>query len=532
MAESIWWQSTTIYQIYPRSYYDSNGDGIGDIQGIIEKLDYLKNLGFETIWCSPFFASEQKDFGYDITHYEDIAPEYGTLKDALQLIDEVHKRNMKIVFDMVMNHTSDKHPWFLESCSSRNNPKSDWYIWTDKPNNWRSMTGGSSWQYCEARKQYYLATFLPFQPDLNYRNPDVKKQILAHAEFWLKHEVDGFRLDIFNVIYKDEKLRSNPFSTQLIPDEENPFGHFQTPVYNLNQSETIEFAKELRKLTQQYGEKMLIGEVTGNISTIKKYLGENENNGLGLVFNFEMLRFKFNAEFFRNLIKKMEAHFSHPFMPVYVFSNHDRRRAATRLKGDVEKLKLLIALQLTVRGVPCVYYGEEIGMTDYKLPYSKALDPIPHLNKWIPRFLTELADETINRDDFRTPMQWSNSANAGFSEAKNTWLPVHPDYSNKNVEQQENDSNSLLNITSKLLKIRKQFKSLSSGSLRFEAELNTNELLCFSRIFEDEKTLLIFNFSNKMIKLPAELKESEIIFSTKNTDSTEILGYGCLIISQ
>jgi alpha-glucosidase len=525
-----WWQTTTIYQIYPRSFYDSNADGIGDIQGIISKLDYLKNLGVETIWCSPFFASPQRDFGYDITSYTDIAPEYGTLADALQLVAEVHKRDMKIVFDMVMNHTSDQHPWFLESKKDKTNAKADWYIWTDTPNNWRSMPGGSGWHFCRERNQYYLATFLPFQPDLNYRNPEVKKAMLENVRFWLERGVDGFRLDIFNVIYKDEALRSNPFGSQLIPSEENPFGYFQQAKYNMNQPETMLFAKELRQLTDSYGDKLLLGEVTGNIENIRQFAGDTVNDGLGLVFNFEMLRFSFKASYFKSLIEKMEQHFHEPFMPVYVFSNHDRRRAATRLKGDLEKAKILLTLQLTVRGVPCLYYGEEIGMQDNKLPYKTALDPIPHHNSWVPRFLTELANETINRDDLRTPMQWNESQHAGFSKAENTWLPVHENYTEINVQHSQNNPNSLFHMVKKLLQIRNEYESLQSGNLEwFEIPRSLN-VLAFSRQTNQEKLTVLINFDGKSKSLQNLALKGEIIYSIKGSTLAEIKGLDCLIV--
>jgi oligo-1,6-glucosidase/alpha-glucosidase len=229
-----WYHKTTIYQIYPRSFYDSNGDGIGDLQGILQKLDYIQELGFETIWVSPFFASPQADFGYDISDYTSIAPEYGTLEDADQLIGEVHRRRMRIILDMVMNHTSMEHAWFKESRSSQNNPKADWYIWRDQPNNWQSMTGGSGWHYVGERNQYYWASFLPFQPDLNYRNPAVKEAMFNIIRFWLARGVDGFRLDLFNVIYKDAEFRNNPFSFRLIPAGDEPSSFFQVAKYTLN----------------------------------------------------------------------------------------------------------------------------------------------------------------------------------------------------------------------------------------------------------------------------------------------------------
>jgi Glycosidases len=268
-----WYHKTTIYQIYPRSFYDSNDDGIGDLKGIIQKLEYIHKLGFETLWISPFFSSPQADFGYDISNYTDIAPEYGTLDDALQLIDEVHERGMKIVFDMVMNHTSIEHPWFKESRSSRTNPKADWYLWRDKPNNWKSMLGGSGWHFANERDQYFWSSFLPFQPDLNYRNSEVKQTMLDIVRFWLSKGVDGFRLDIFNVIYKDAEFRDNPFAFQLAPTETNPSGFFQEAKYTLNQPESFEFAKELRNVCDEFGDRLLLGEISGDRETTRKIPG-------------------------------------------------------------------------------------------------------------------------------------------------------------------------------------------------------------------------------------------------------------------
>lgn len=493
---SPWYHKTTIYQIYPRSFYDSNADGIGDIQGIFQKLDYIRDLGFETIWCSPFFASPQADFGYDISDYTSIAPEYGSMDDVLHLIEAVHQRGMKIVFDMVMNHTSDQHPWFKESRSSRDNPKENWYLWRDKPNNWQSMTGGSGWHFAPERGQYFWSSFLPFQPDLNYRNPEVKKIMFDTVRFWLSKGVDGFRLDIFNVIYKDAEFRDNPFSLKLMPTEDDPSGFFQEAQHTLNQPESFMFARELRALTEEFGERMLLGEVSGNRELIRKYLGDESNHGLGLVFDFGMLNFKFNAAYFRRLIADMEMNYPEPFMPVYVFSNHDRRRSILRLGNDPRKAKLLAMLQLTVRGVPCIYYGEEIGMTDLTQPFSTALDPIPHKFKRIPRFIFDLLGLTINRDEVRTPMQWDGTRNAGFSSANKTWLPVHANYKLINVKNTRQDKSSSTHSIMALLSLRQQETTLHEGSINLLEHLPGN-ILGFSRI-HNNKTLTIFlNFSPK-----------------------------------
>ena len=523
-----WYHKTTIYQIYPRSFYDSNGDGIGDIPGIIQKLDYIRDLGFETLWISPFFSSPQADFGYDISNYTDIAPEYGTMDDALALIEQVHTRRMKIVFDMVMNHTSIEHPWFKESKSSRDNPKADWYIWRDsplpwgegpgvrvKPNNWQSMTGGSGWHYSKERGQYFWSSFLPFQPDLNYHNPEVKKTMLDIVRFWLGKGVDGYRLDIFNVIYKDAEFRNNPFAFKLIPNEHDPSGFFQEAKYTMDQPECFKFAKELRSVCNEFGEKLLIGEVMGTRERIRQFAGSDTNDGLTLVFDFGMLEFKFTADYFRELIQKIETHFPNPFMPVYVFSNHDKRRSIHKLGDNQQKAKLLHLLQLTVRGVPCMYYGEEIGMTNHKLPFGSALDPIPHKYKFLPHGIFDALGITINRDDVRTPMQWGKATNAGFSSAENTWLPVHESYNEVNVDKQSKENDSLLNTIRTLLNIRKQEKIIQEGPLELISELPVN-VLGYVRKFENEEITVLLNFSGQEIDF--SFAASEILFKLSSND--------------
>jgi oligo-1,6-glucosidase/alpha-glucosidase len=510
-----WYHKTTIYQIYPRSFHDSNGDGIGDIPGIIQKLDYIRELGFETIWVSPFFASPQADLGYDISDYTDIAPEYGTLNDALQLIAEIHKHGMRIVFDMVMNHTSAEHPWFKESRSSRDHPRSDWYIWRDKPNNWQSMTGGSGWHYAKERGQYYWASFLPFQPDLNYRNPEVKRTMLDIVRFWLSKGVDGFRLDIFNVIYKDAEFQDNPFSFRLIPTEDDPSSFFQEAKYTVNQPESFGFAKEFRSVCNEFGEKLSIGEVSGNKQVIRKFLGDKGNNGLTLVFDFEMLNFKFTADYFHGLIQKIEAYFPPPYMPVYVFSNHDKRRSIHGLGGDVRKSKLLHMLQFTVRGVPCLYYGEELGMVNSKLPLHTALDPIPRKFKFVPRLVFDALGLTLNRDEVRTPLQWDATRNAGFSSAEKTWLPVHENYKLVNVEEQSRADNSLLNTIRALLNIRKSEKVLSNGSLKLIDNLPGN-VLGYAREFENERLVGLLNFDEQEKEFQFEASECVFKLSPKD----------------
>ncbi len=532
MASLPWYHKTTIYQIYPRSFYDSSDEGIGDLQGILQKLDYVHELGFETLWISPFFCSPQADFGYDISDYMDIAPEYGTLSDALQLIEEVHKRGMRIIFDMVMNHTSEEHPWFKESRSSRDNPKADWYIWWHPsssphfqgkwgeskrgvPNNWQSMTGGSGWHYAQERGQYFWSSFLPFQPDLNYRNPQVKKAMLDIVRFWLGKGVDGFRLDIFNVIYKDAQYRDNPFSFKLIPSEDNPSSFFQEPRYTINQPESFAFAREFRSVCNDFGERLSLGEVTGGRDIIRKFLGNATNDRLTLVFDFAMMNFKFTAHYFRQLVRDMEEHYPAPFMPVYVFSNHDKHRSLYRLKNHARKAKLLAMFQLSVRGVPCMYYGEEIGMADSKLPFASALDPIPHKFTFAPRFVFDWLGLLINRDEVRTPMQWNGTRNAGFSSAPETWLPVHGNFKEVNVEQESKDKDSLLTTVQALLKLRKEETTLTEGSLELIEGLPEN-VLGYSRTKDTEKIIVLLNFGEQETEFRFEA--SKCLFKLSSRD--------------
>ncbi len=534
---SPWYHHTSVYQIYPRSFFDSDGDGIGDINGIIEKLDHIKTLGFQSIWCSPFFKSPQQDFGYDISDYTDIAPEYGTLADAQRLIDEVHKRDMKIVFDLVMNHTSNQHPWFIADEQKKPGNGNDFYVWRDTPNNWKSMTGGSGWHYSEKRKQYYWASFLPFQPDLNYRNPDVKKAMFDVARFWMAKGVDGFRLDIFNVIYEDSLFRINPRSSRLFPSETNPSAFFQNPLYTMNLAESIEFAKELRKVCDEYGEIMLLGEVSGNKSVIKKFMGEKANDGLGLVFNFEMLRFKFNSGYFKKLVSGIEKEFHQPFTPVYVFSNHDRRRSIKRIKNNMSRAKALMCFQLMVRGVPCVYYGEEIGMTDHRMRYKNALDPVAVKYKNVPRFLIDWNGETLNRDEVRTPMQWSNEKNAGFSTAGKTWLPIGKNYMTINVKTQSSEEEGLFRTTQKLLELRNNHSAFSSGNLSLNENKNLPKgVLCFQRCHNNRCSIVIINFSSATKKIDKKLFSNfmeTFSASCSETPANYIISqHGFLILSE
>lgn len=533
-AEHPWWRSTTVYQIYPRSFADASGDGIGDLAGVIQRLDYLKELGVETLWFSPFFQSPQQDFGYDISDHFLVAPEYGTQEDFHRLTDEVHVRGMKIVLDMVMNHTSAQHPWFLESQSSRMSPRRDWYLWRDgrgrrqqrPPNNWRSMLGGSGWQRDPQTEQWYWASFLPFQPDLNYRNPAVKQAMLDVVRHWLRAGVDGLRLDIFNAIYKDPGFADNPFSLRPLPSEHNPHGFFQRHHHTIDHPDTLAFARELRSVVDEFSApaRFLVGEVFGPPAMLRRYCGE-QAEGLHLVFLFKAMRTALRADAFRALIAEFEASFPDPFLPTYVFANHDRPRSSYRLDRCPDKARLLATLQLTVRGVPFIYYGEEIGLPHDDIPLRAALDPVAARFRRVPQWLaTRLRRHGIlmNRDECRLPMQWDAGPNAGFAAAHAVpWLPVHGSHAQINVAAQERDPRSLLSCHRRLLHLRRELAALHSGALTLlpaggPGGRYPESVLAYrrSRGGDPIEVEVYLNFSDRAAALDLRDRAVRVLFST------------------
>jgi oligo-1,6-glucosidase/alpha-glucosidase len=502
-AQLPWWRTTTIYQIYPRSFYDANKDGIGDLRGIINRLDYIQELGFETIWFSPFTCSPQEDFGYDVSDYTNIAPEYGTMTEVEDLIQAIHDRGMRILLDLALNHTSIQHPWFQQSRSSRDNPKRDWYIWRDgkgkhPPNNWYAIPLGSAWHYDATTDQYYYASFLPFQPDLNWRNPAVKDAMFNVIRFWLDKGVDGFRLDIFHAIYKDQFFRDNPFSWYFIPKDMQA-GFFQQWKYSLNQPETFELAAELRSLLDEYSpDRILIGEVFGTDETLRKYLG-NDQDGLHLVFLWRLLNLKPRASYLRKVIHHYEVQYPAPYEPVYVFGNHDVKRVISHTGDNLQIAKLLAVFQFTVRGVPVTYFGEEIGMADGDFPKKTALDPVGWKFRYIPKFIFDWFGLYVNRDGCRTPMQWDESSNSGFCEDGITpWLPVHPNYPFRNVQAQEMDDESVLNTYKAVLRLRQGVSALRTGILQILDGTDIDpDLLVYTRTDGDQTVLVVINFANR-----------------------------------
>ena len=474
----MWWHETTIYQVYPRSYADSDADGIGDLRGVIDRLEHIADLGVGTLWLSPFFPSPQEDFGYDITDYTSVSPEYGTLDTAEELIERAHGLGLKVMFDMVLNHTSDQHPWFLRSKGSRDNPKSDWYIWADgqgrngrkPPNNWRSaMEVSSAWQWSPERGQFYMATFLPFQPDLNYRNPEVKAAMFDAVRFWLERGVDGFRLDIFGQIMKDPQMRDNPFAPHVATGYPRGWRRDHTE----NTTDNIAFAQELHAVCAEYGDpdRILLGEVFGSPEVLREYHAGGE--GLDLVFLFDFLTYKYDATWFADTIARFEQAFPAPMQPTYVLENHDRSRTLDRVGGDRAKAAVLAVILLTVRGVPTLYMGQEIGMSNTYIPLDRALDPVAsRFFKWIPEVANRRLAERLNRDEVRTPMQWDDTPHAGFCPAPvRPWLPVNPDYPSVNVAVERSRPDSLLNLYRSLLHLRRDTPALHRGSLELIAHL-------------------------------------------------------------
>ena len=531
-----WWKQTTIYQIYPRSFKDSTGNGIGDLRGIISKLDYIKDLGVETIWFSPFYSSPQGDFGYDISDYQNIAPEYGTMDDFNDLVTNIHDRKMKIVLDLVLNHTSAQHNWFIESRKSRDNPKRDWYVWKDgkkpygkaPPNNWKSYVTGSGWHYDSHTDQWFWASFLPFQPDLNYRNPEVKESMMEMIRFWLKKGVDGFRLDILGAVYEDPKFRDNPLSWKLIPSDDSKDMLFRSSKYTVNYPDNFEFAKELRKVIDEFPNppRFLIGEIYGSIEEIRNYCGKDSPDGLNLVFLFQSTRTKLTAKIFRKLIMKFEKYFPDPFIPTWVFSNHDIIRRISRFKEQnaIEKAKLNTALQLTVRGVPTIYYGEEIAMRQNFLPFDESLDAVSFRFKKLPllirNFVLKISDYAIHRDGCRTPMQWNRDETAGFSPIQtDTWLPINQNYKLVNVENSIKDKDSLYYCYQRFLKLRKMTPALNSGNLiLMDPKTIPKNVLGYTRsalINGNEQIVYVYlNFGSKLASFPNPVPNSHLLAAT------------------
>jgi alpha-glucosidase len=489
MAENfLWWRDGIIYQIYPRSFADSNGDGLGDLPGITARLDYLADLGIDALWLSPFYPTPDADFGYDISNYTDVDPRFGTLADFDELVAQAHQRGLRVVLDLVLNHTSDQHPWFLESRSSRDNPKRDWYVWRDPlpgggaPNNWQASFGGGAWEFDPVTGQAYLHSFLKEQPDVNWRNPEVRQAQMEVFRFWLERGADGFRLDVFNAYFKDAQFRDNPPKFGLRGFDR------QQHLHDMDQPEMVPFLQELRALLDSYPERYAVGETyLATPEKITRYAGDDR---LHAAFSFDFtsqdLSYPWNAHYVFEKITHREKIFEAAGLwPTTVMSNHDLPRTASRYASGEKDHQAVLAmtLLLTLRGTPFLYYGEEIGMRDISLKRSEILDP-PGKKYW-PIYK--------GRDGCRSPMQWNDTPQAGFSSAK-PWLPVHPNFKQRNVAAQQEDPNSLWNITRRLIALRRAFPALRQGTFRVFFRADTG-VLAFERRLDDERILVYLNFT-------------------------------------
>ena len=511
-----WWKSAVFYQIYPRSFYDSNNDGIGDLQGVTKKLDHLNDgngggLGIDAIWFSPFFTSPQADFGYDVSDYCNIDEDYGTLEDFDNLVAEAHKRNIKVVLDLVLNHTSDQHEWFKESRSDSTNPKADWYVWADpkpdgsQPNNWLAVFGGAAWTYEPQREQYYLHNFLAEQPDLNWYNPEVREALADVVRFWMKRGVDGFRLDTANYYAHDQELRDNPKrppNSRPLEDgqEANPLSSYITK-YSKDRPENIEFIHYLRTIFDEGNSIVSVGEIgssEGLDETLK--LGADyvkHGDGLHMAYTFAMLNKEMNAEYFDHVVRFTEDMIEDGW-PCWSLSNHDCTRMMSRYNCFYERegfQQMMLLLLLSLRGTPIIYYGEEIDMEEYRISKEEVKDP-QGIRFW---------PEIKGRDGCRLPFPWdSKASNQGFNDGAKPWLPAK---NTVTLDKAVADPNSTFHVLKEMLTIRKNYPALQIGN--FREILIEGKCFVFERKTVNQTILIAANFSveEHHLKLPVKVDQ-------------------------
>jgi alpha-glucosidase len=504
IAPTRWWQTGVIYEIYSRSFQDSNGDGIGDLPGIKQRLSYLVELGVDAVWLTPIFVSPMRDFGYDIADYTAPDPVFGSLADFDALLAAAHAQGLKVILDLVPNHTSDEHPWFKESRASRESPKRGWYIWHEgaardgPPNNWLSEFGGSAWQYDPATSQYYYHAFLAAQPDLNWRNPDVRSAVYEIMRFWLRRGVDGFRVDVIWHLIKDDRLRDNPINPHYRPDE--PPNHALLPLYTQDRPEVQDIVREMRGVVDEFPDRVLIGEIYLPLERLVAYYGP-ELAGVHLPFNFSLLSAPWRARAIATLIDEYEAMLPPGGWPNWVLGNHDRPRIASRV--GAAQVRVAAMLLLTLRGTPTIYYGDEIGMEQAVLGAEQLRDP----------FEKNVPGLGLGRDGCRTPMQWDNTAQAGFSPAT-PWLPVANSFRAINVAAQRDDATSLYHLHRRLIQLRRRHPALASGEYRpLKADGN---LLLFLRALDRLQVLVALNLSGEPVAahLPGDLVRGNVLLSS------------------
>ncbi|MBV9519914.1 MAG: DUF3459 domain-containing protein [Hyphomicrobiales bacterium] len=480
-----WWQRGVIYHVYPRSFQDSDSDGIGDLAGIRSRLDYLTWLGIDALWISPVYPSPMADFGYDVSNYYDIDPLFGTLAEFDALVESARARDIKLILDLVPNHTSDRHPWFVESRKHRHGPKRDWYIWRDPstgggpPNNWLSNFGGSAWEYDPVSGQYYYHAFLKEQPDLNWRNREVRNAIYDVMRFWLERGVDGFRVDVIWHLIKDAEFRDNPINRAY--QQGRPEIERLLQIHSADQPEVHGVIAEMRRLIERYPGRVLIGEIYLPLNRLVAYYGEGLS-GAHLPFNFQLIHAGWNARTLASMINEYETALPKGGWPNWVLGNHDQHRVATRLGAD--QARVAAVLLLTLRGTPTLYYGDEIGMADVPIPPGSARDP------W------ELREPGlgVGRDPQRTPMQWDESLNAGFTIGK-PWLPLSDDYAKCNVAKLASTEGSILRLYRDLIDLRRRHRALSIGGFRLIT--TGGEILAYERFDESERFQVFLNLTRE-----------------------------------
>ena len=508
----LWWRDGIIYQIYPRSFADSNNDGIGDLPGITSQLNYLEALGVDAIWLSPIYPSPDVDYGYDVADYCAIDPKFGTMKDFEKLVKEANQREIHIILDLVLNHTSDQHEWFIESKKSRHNPYHDWYIWKDPkpngdpPNNWKAIFGGSGWEYDPHLDQYYYHMFYKEQPDVNWRNPKVREAMLDVFRFWLKKGVDGFRLDVFNAYFKDPNFKDNQSKFGIRPFDR------QEHIYDVSQPEMYPLIEEIRDILDQHKKTYVVGETfLADTEQTATYCGEGK---LHAAFNFEFPSNRWHPKRFLESALKWYRALPNNAWPNNFLSNHDMTRAASRycFGEDDRRAKVALGMLLTLKGTPFVYYGEEIGLRD--IPIRKKSDVKDPIGKLFWPFFK-------GRDGCRAPMQWSSEINAGFSQT-DPWLPVNEDYPRRNVVRQKSDPESLLNFFKRLVAVRKAQPALQRGDFT-PLDNNPRDILAFERTLDEDRIVVLLNFksSERYFELPSgdwlDLIDGETLRSGKTT---------------
>lgn len=500
--EVPWWRRGAIYQVYPRSFFDRDGDGVGDLPGIAAKLGHLRALGVDAVWISPFYPSPMRDFGYDVTDHRAVDPLFGTLQDFDRLLAEAHALGIRVVLDYVPNHTSDLHPWFAESRASRQSPRRDWYIWRDPapdggpPNNWLSTFGGSAWTLDPATGQYYLHTYLREQPDLNWRNPAVEAEMLGVMRFWLDRGVDGLRVDAVQNVIKDGRFRDNPPNPAFRPGDD-PFTRLLR-VFSGDRPEVHDVIARMRQVMEEYaGDRVLIGEIYNTPERLVAYYGER-GAGCHFPYNFQLIVLPWKAREIDAAIRRYESLLPPGAWPSWVLGNHDRSRVASRV-GRVQA-RVAAVLLLTLRGTPTIYYGDEIGMMDVPIPPGRVRDP----------FELNVPGMGLGRDPERTPMQWSAAPNAGFTTGA-PWLPLAADYRETNVETQRCDPGSMLALHRRLLALRRAEPALSIGSYTpVDAE---GDVLAYLREHEGSRFLIALNLGAEPASLAFD-GAGEVVLST------------------